>query len=425
MKFRLEPTKEQNIALLVNCQTARDVWNLAVKQQTYWRPGLKAPGFVEQCRQLTEARKEFDWLSKGVRVVQIQSLLDFDHAMKDFLKGVHRKPKFHKQKFDEGFRVVGLEYCKIRRLSAKVGVVLVPKAGWVRFRWSRDVGSFKSYRVKLDRSGRWHISFVIKPVAIDEPNNGKVIGIDRGVTVSFATSEGDLHNVPKLSVSERRRFYLLQRKFSRSQTDSKRHEKLRLQIAKINSKEVDRRKDFVEKLTTDLARNYDIIGVEDLKIKNMTKSAKGTLENPGKNVRQKSGLNRAILGSGWGLFVTRLEDKATNSVIKVNPRFTSQKCSSCGFTSKENRDSQAIFHCKKCELVINADINAAINIKNKADGVAASARTLNDGSLAMFVREATMFSEQWWGQLESSSFLEAKRAIQENPLSLIITKDAG
>lgn len=403
MRFRLYPTLEQEKELLEYCAQARFIWNLAVEQNSNWRPGrASAPGYLEKSRQLTEIRKELSWLSQGSYKIQQQALRDFDQAMKSFFKRNNSRPTFRKRNKHESFGVVDVGNKDIRRLSCKVGEVRVHKLGWVRFRWSRYISEFKSYRIALDRSGRWHVSFKIKPCAIDEPHNGKSVGVDLGVNVSFATSEGELHNIPKLTDKERRRLYLLQRKHSRSQKESNRREKLRVQIAKINARKIDRKKDFVEKLTTDLARKYDTIGVEDLKIKNMTKSAKGTAEKPGKNIRQKSGLNSGILSSGWGLFTQRLEDKATNSVIKVNPRYTSQKCSSCGYTAKENRESQAIFHCKSCGYQNNADVNGAINIKQEAEGLAASALTLSDGSLAMFVREATIFSEQWWKELESN-----------------------
>ena len=142
-------------------------------------------------------------------------------------------------------------------------------------------------------------------------------------------------------------------------------------MASLRHREINRRKDVIEKLTTDLAKNYDQILIEDLKIKDMTSSAKGTLATPGRKVAQKTGLNRAILSSGWGLFAQRLEDKASGRVGKVSPAYTSQTCNACGNIDRKNRQSQAIFHCQNCGQQANADINAAMNIK--AAGQAASA----------------------------------------------------
>jgi transposase len=137
------------------------------------------------------------------------------------------------------------------------------------------------------------------------------------------------------------------------------------------ARETDRRKDWVEKASTDITRRFDLIRVEDLRIRNMTKSAKGTREDPGRQVRQKAGLNRGILRSGWGLLVRRLDQKAPGRVEKVNPVFTSQRCSACGQVDAKSRESQARFVCTACGYACHADVNAAINI---AAGHAVTAR---------------------------------------------------
>jgi IS605 OrfB family transposase len=137
------------------------------------------------------------------------------------------------------------------------------------------------------------------------------------------------------------------------------------------AREADRRKDWTEKASTDIARRFDVIRIEDLKVKTMTRSAKGTAQNPGRNVRAKAGLNREIRGSGWGLLVRRLEDKATGRVERINPRYTSQTCSGCGHHDPESRESQSRFRCRACGLTVNADVNAARNI---AAGHAVTAR---------------------------------------------------
>jgi transposase len=131
------------------------------------------------------------------------------------------------------------------------------------------------------------------------------------------------------------------------------------------------RPDWAEKTSTGIARRFDVIRVEDLKIGNMTRSARGTRENPGRNVGQKAGLNRGILGSGWGLLVRRLQDKAPGRVEKIRPAFTSQRCSACGQVDRDSRESQALFRCTACGFACHADVNAAINI---AAGHAVTAR---------------------------------------------------
>jgi transposase len=139
----------------------------------------------------------------------------------------------------------------------------------------------------------------------------------------------------------------------------------------MKATESGRRKDWCEQVSTNLARRFDLIRIEDLSVAKMTRSAKGTVENPGRNVRAKAGLNRAINRSGWGRLAARLEDKAPGRVEKVNPAFTSQRCSACGHLSAENRKNQAVFACTACRFTLNADVNAAINI---AAGHAVTAR---------------------------------------------------
>jgi transposase len=229
----------------------------------------------------------------------------------------------------------------------------------------------KSYRVTMDRAGRWHIAFAVIPAPIPAPGNGQAVGIDRGVAVSAALSTGELLHCPGLSAHERARLRRLHRKLSRAKRGSNRRGRVKHAIARLKARETDRRKDWAEKASTDIARRFDVIRVEDLQITNMTRSAKGTQENPGRNVRQKAGLNRGILASGWGLLVRRLEEKAPGRVEKINPAFTSQRCSACGRVDRGSRESQAVFRCTACGFAGNADVNAAINI---AAGHAVTAR---------------------------------------------------
>jgi transposase len=304
-------------------------------------------------------------------MVQQQALRDFTQAMSSYFAGTHGKPTWRKAGRHEGSRIAGVRPGHIRRLSRKVGEVRVPKAGWVRFRWSRAVPSAKSYRVKLDRAGRWHIAFAAIPAAVPGPGTGEIAGIDRGVVVPAALSTGELLHCPGLRQAERVRLGRLQRKLARARRGSRRRSRMRLAIARLKAREADRRKDWAEKTTTTLARRFDVICVEDLRITSMTRPAKGTIEQPGRNVRQKAGLNQGILASGRGVLVRRLEDKAPGRVEKVNAAYTSQRCSTCGTVDAKARESQAVFACRSCGYAGNADVNAARNI---AAGHAVTAR---------------------------------------------------
>jgi putative transposase len=377
-RYRLYPDTAQEAALGEHCAHARFVWNLGLEQRLMYRPGRgPTPRFAEQSRQLTEARAEFEWLRNGSRGIQEQALRDLDRAWERFFAHTHGKPTWRKRGQRDGFRVVGRRSGNradwdVRRISRHIGEVRIPKIGRVRFRWSRSVPEdAKSYRVTLDRSGRWHVSFMAFPDPIPAPGNGEVVGVDRGVAVSAALSTGEMLTAPKLSPNRRRRRARLRRRLSRARRGSNRRARVKMAIARLDAREADLRKDWAEKVSTDLARRFDLIRVEDLKIKNMTRSAKGTAEIPGRNVRAKAALNRGILRSGWGLLVCRLGEKAPARVEKIKPHFTSQRCSVCGHIAAESRKSQALFACVACGFACNADVNAARNI---AAGHAVTAR---------------------------------------------------
>ena len=367
-RYALRPTPEQETLLLESCSHARFVWNLAVEVGRWWKP-TRTSQPEPLSRQLTEARAENEWLRSGVAVVQQQALRDYDQTMARFFscrrgehphaRGTCGKPGFRRKGRHEGFRIVGLKPSHVRRLSRKLGEIFVPKIGWVRFRWSRPVPGAKSFRVKRDLAGRWWISFAHIPVPVAGPGSGDAVGIDRGVAVSAALSDGSMHSCPKPDGTIKR----LQRKLARQQKGSNRRAETKRQLARAHAREADRRKDWAEKLSTDVARQYDLIRIEDLKIRNMLKSAKGTAESPGSNVAQKSGLNREISRSGWGVLETRLEQKAPGRVEKINPAYTSQRCSACGHVDKKSRKSQADFECTACGFRCNADVNAARNIR--------------------------------------------------------------
>ena len=363
-----------------HCADARFVWNLGLEQRSFWRRGMKSLSVYDQKRSLTEARQVYEWLRAGSSVVQQQALFDLDRAFRNWWSnpGHFRYPTWRRVGQHEGFYVRDLA---VRRLNAKWAEVLVPKVGWVRFRLTRQfaqVEQASSARVTLDRAGRWHISFTTPQPSFKREATGSLAGIDLGIAKSVTTSDGIHLEMPALiSPGESQRKRRLQRQLARQQKGSNRRARTRQALARLSAKESDRRKDWIEKTSTQMVRDHDLIVLEDLKVKNMTRSARGTLENPGKNVRQKTGLNRAISGQAWATFRRRLEDKAQAAtspveVIVVNSAFTSQRCSTCGHTAKENRESQAVFLCQSCGHHEHADVNAAKNIL--AAGLAVTGR---------------------------------------------------
>jgi transposase len=366
-RFRLYPTPAQEVLLLEQSAHARYVWNLGLEQRLMWRRWQgPTPGYNGQAAQLTEARAANPWLAQGSQTVQQQALRDLDQAWRNFFGGTHDRPTWRKRGRDEGFRIVGAQALRVRHDNRRWSSVLVPKVGWVAVRRSRALPQWKSYRITRDRAGRWHVSFAAIPDPIRAPGTGQVVGVDRGVTAAVTLSTGQMSSPAGLRPTEAERLLRLERHLARAQRGSKRCAALKLQIARLKARQTDRRKDWVEKTSTDLARRFDLIRFEDLRVKQMTRSARGTLDVPGRNVRQKAGLNRGILKAGWAALATRLEQKAPGRVEKINPAYTSQTCNACGHVDAKSRQSQSRFACTSCGHQAHADVNAARNIADTA-----------------------------------------------------------
>ena len=250
-RYRLYPTDAQVETMAMHCGHARFVWNLAIEQGQLARRVGQYANQKAWDRQLTEARRE-SWLSEGSSSVQQAALRDLRQAYRNWWANpAHfRAPTFRsRHKGNQGFVIRDVT---VRRLSRKWGEVTVPKAGRVRFRWTRPIGEHGSARVTLDRAGRWHVSFVSTPDQIDGPGTGEVVGIDRGVARSFQASDGRRWQTPGLTAGEARRLRLLQRKMARQRMGSNRRGQTKRAIARLKARERDRRKDAIEKVTTEL-----------------------------------------------------------------------------------------------------------------------------------------------------------------------------
>ncbi|MDW8804864.1 transposase [Streptomyces scabiei] len=407
-RFRMYPSPAQAEQMLTHCAHARYVWNLAVEQHAHWRRWRKpAPGFVEQCRQLTEARRENAWLGAGNTDVQQQALKDFARAKNARFASGFGEPTWRRKHVHEGFRVIGTDRVPeyeadgspklnartgrqvmgrsvvVQRLNRRWARVKVPGCGWVRFRLSArgrgaQLPEAKTFRVTF-RNGQWHIAFAVVPGPVEGPGTDTVIGIDRGVTITAALSDGRRLNCPQLTVKERARIRKHQRRAARAPKGSTAKAAEHAIVAGLRAREANRRKDWCEKTSTMLARSYGLIRFEKLSITSMTRSAKGTVEQPGRNVAQKSGLNRAILAQGWGLLRQRTGQKAPGRVEDVPAPYTSLRCSACGWIDKNSRKSQAGFVCSSCGFTCNADTNASINIAAGQGGIPRPRRTAGAG----------------------------------------------
>ncbi|MGI5159743.1 RNA-guided endonuclease InsQ/TnpB family protein [Microbispora sp. CA-102843] len=238
--------------------------------------------------------------------------------------------------------------------------------GHVRVHQHRPVqGRVKTIGIKREGS-RWYVVLSCDDVPAGSlPVTGAAVGLDIGVASLVTTSDGDRLVNPRHLAASAGRLAAAQQALARNKRGSKRRRKVVARVAVLHAKVRRQRLDTAHKAALTLVGNYDVIVHEDLRIANMTRSASGTIEQPGRNVAAKSGLNRSILDAGWGVFLRVLTHKAESAgreLIAVDPRNTSRTCSRCGHCAKENRLTQAEFACTACGHAAHADVNAAINI---------------------------------------------------------------
>jgi putative transposase len=369
-KYKLKPTPEQTESFRQFAGVCRAVYNAALFQREhFWRQYRRNTGYhigyVSQAKELTALRAEFDWIAAVSQTCEQQALRDLDKAFGNFFAGIADYPTPRRRCVNESFRFQGREV-EVKRLNGGWSAARLPKIGWVRFRDTRPMlGKLKNVTVSLDPLG-WHVSFAREIEHDVAPNRGPSVGIDRGVANSIALSTGELASVPieRLRILDRRH-RAAQHEAAKRRRGSKRHAKSRRRAAANKSHAARTRKHWNHEATTALTRRFGTVCIEALKTKNMTASARGTVEEPGRNVRQKSGLNRSILEHGWYQFESFLAYKLAASggtLVKVNPANTSRTCSQCGSIDARNRENQAQFRCIECGHEAHADCNAAINI---------------------------------------------------------------
>ena len=287
----------------------------------------------------------------------------------DGLKKEKGFPKFKKKGFHDSFR-----YPQGFKLNGNK--VFLPKIGWVKFRRSQDIqGTPKNVTVSK-RVGEWYIAVQVE-IEVDDPkhpNAEQEVGIDMGIARFATLSNGNVLKPHNAYRENQKKLAKAQRKLARQKKGSKNREKQKWRIQRLHKRIADSRLDYLHKASTWIAKNHSKVVLEDLKVTNMSKSAKGTLENPGRNVAAKSGLNKSILDQGWFEFKRQLGYKLEwlgGELVLINPRHTSQRCNVCGEIDRENRKSQAKFECVNCGHQDNADNNAALNILAAGHAVSA------------------------------------------------------
>lgn len=369
-RYRLYATDGQQELFGQFAGVCRLVYNICLEQRRdWWRNYRNATGFnisfASQCRELTELRAEFDWIAAVSIIPQQQALRDLEKAYQNFFTGRAGYPSPRKRGINDSFRFNGRD-CPWRKLNAKWGAVRLPKIGEVKFRLTRDIpGAVKNVTVAMNALG-WHVVFSTEAEHETPQNFGPAVGIDRGVAHTLALSDGRFMDMPReqLKLLDRRARKQA-RKLTRCKRGSNRRHAARRLVARTKAKAARLRLHWNHERTTEIAATHGVVVIEALKTKNMTASASGTVAEPGRNVRQKAGLNRAILENGWHQFETLLSYKVAGrggELRKVNPAYTSQCCAECGAVDPKSRKSQAVFNCGHCGHSANADTNAARNI---------------------------------------------------------------
>lgn len=374
MKFRgytyaLRPNAEQAILFDRFAGVCRLVWNLALEQRlNHWRNFQATTGnnlnYVTQARELTKLRAEVDFISAVHVSPQQRTLRALDEAFRRAWQGKGGYPQFKRKGVNDAFSFAGREV-RIEKINHRWSRIRLPKIGWVKFRDTRPLqGDVAEATVTRTALG-WQISIGCKLYDASNILPGAV-GIDRGVTVPLMLSDGASYALPPSIAALDRRIRKAQRIASRRKRGSVRYAKAQRRVAKLKARQARIRKHWAHTATTDICRNYGTVVVERLRTKNMTASAAGTVESPGRNVAQKRGMNRAILNVGWHQIEAMLAYKAGN-LIKVDPAYSSQTCGSCGATDSRSRKNQASFVCTACGHRDNADRNAAVVILNRGN----------------------------------------------------------
>ena len=372
-KFKLLPTQSQILVFESWAGTCRFLYNLCLEHRILsWNQYRKSFNYYDQANELKNLKKVdgFEWIKDSPAQILQQSLKDLDKAFKSFWTSGFGFPRYKKKNISDSFRFPDGKQFSVRKVNRKKAFVKLPKIGEVSFRLSRPIiGKIKNVTIKKEVDG-WYISFCCEKEISETKNKLPSCGIDRGIseTLKISAAEDEFKNIeltlPKKCQEIRERIKVLQRRLRLKKKFSQKWKQIQKKIRKLHSKITHLRYDFLHKASTYIAKNHGYVGLEDLKIKNMSKSAKGTIKEPGTNVAAKSGLNREILFQGWGIFALQLKyklDWSGGHLELVNPKYTSTRCSKCLYNDKANRKLKK-FKCLNCGFEEDADKNAAINI---------------------------------------------------------------
>ena len=375
--------------------SCRFVYNKALAmQKSLYEQGQQKQGYAGLCKSLVGWKAETTWLTETPSQALQQTLKDLERAYSNFFAKRADFPRFKKKGMGDSFRYP--QGCKLDQPNSRV---FLPKLGWIRYRNSRDVlGEVRNVTVSQS-GGKWFASIqtqreIEKPL----PTATTAIGIDVGIS-RFATMSDGAFIAPLNSFKKhQQRLARYQRRMSRKVKFSSNWKKAKAKVQKIHTGIANARKDFLHKTTTTISQNHALVCIEDLQVRNMSKSSKGNSEQPGKMVKQKSGLNRSILDQGWGEFRRQLAYKVAwqgGMLLAVPPHHTSQTCPACDHVSKDNRQTQAKFLCVDCGYENHADVVGAINILERGYRLLACGESAHSGrSMKQEPTEATCKSSR-------------------------------
>lgn len=362
-KYELMPSGQQERQMRRFAGACRFVYNKALAQQKAWYEADNTSKFsyTKLANLLPDWKKDLSWLSDSPSQALQQSLKDLERAYKNFFAKRSRLPRFKKKgqgasfRFPQGFK-----------LDAGNARIFLPKLGWLRLRLSRPVlGEIRNATLS-ERAGRWHVSLQTeREVDTAQPQASSAVGVDMGV-VRFATLSDGSYIKPLASFKKHeQRLARYQRRMSRKVKGSRNWHKAKRKVQMLHSRIADVRQDFLHQASSRLAPEHALVVLEDLQVKNMSRSAKGTQKAPGRRVRAKAGLNKAILDQGWAELRRQLQYKMQwcgGQVLAVDPKNTSRTCPECGHVAADNRKTQAEFRCVSCGHSAHADVVGALNI---------------------------------------------------------------
>ena len=364
-KFELKPNGAQQRQMRRFAGSCRVVFNKALAlQKARHAQGDKKLGYAALCKHLTQWRNDPQtaWLAQAPVHPLQQSLKDLERAYANFFAQRAAFPRFKKKGQGDRFRYPDPKQIKLDEAN---GRIFLPKLGWLRYRKSRDVlGTVKNVTVS-QAAGKWFVSIQTECVLEVPIPQGGAVGIDMGVARFATLSDGTFYAPLNSFRQHEDALRKAQQALSRKTKFSKNWMKAKAKVQRIQARIGNARRDYLHKTSTAISKNHAMVCIEDLQVRNMSRSAAGTVEAPGKNVRAKSGLNKSILDQGWFAFRRQLDYKLAwkgGWLVAVPPRNTSRTCPCCGHVSADNRRTQAKFCCVACGLEEHADVVGAINV---------------------------------------------------------------